>query len=196
MNINVSKFHKHNIADTCSIWNILSSKKAYEAARHVNVKFYCTYYVIYECLYKERTKIKVEDTELRSRLHTARENTDFQSFPLDISDLQLIEILEKRKRLGRGELSSIALAIKTGQAFLTDDQKARILANEVEHGPTVQTVPHLIGWLFFEGYLLDGDKDIIIDQHKEMNGILERYFNEVYYEALRCRLYTQQATKS
>ena len=39
------------------------------------------------------------------------------------ADLQAIKILESRKRLGKGELSPIALAMKVRQAVITDDMK-------------------------------------------------------------------------
>ena len=77
-------------------------------------------------------------------------------------------LLERRKRLGKGELSSIALAMKTNQAFMTDDQKARKLGKEVIGNDKVQTTPHLLGWLFFEGKLLDVDKEDIVAEHKQL----------------------------
>ena len=52
----------------------------------------------------------------------------------------------------------------------------------------VQTTPHLFGWLFFEGKLMDADKRTVIDQHKEVGRPLERYFEEMYGTALRYRL--------
>lgn len=35
----------------------------------------------------------------------------------------MVEALENRKKLGKGELSSSAFAMKIGQAVITDDQK-------------------------------------------------------------------------
>jgi hypothetical protein len=93
--------------------------------------------------------------------------------------LHEVEILEKRKRLGKGELSSIAFAKRTGQAFMTDDQKARRLALEVIPG-LVQTTPHLLGWLLFEGTLEDSDKTIVIAEHEELQLPLRKYFEETY----------------
>jgi len=186
--IDVTKFSKHNIIDTCAIWNVLSSVELYRATMRASINFYCSEFVIYECLYRHRTTNKEEDKKLQQILLEERKKDLFLSFKLDIEDLQLVNILQTRKKLGLGEISSIALAIKTKQAFLTDDQRARKLAMSVQEGTIVQTVPQMFGWLFFVGILIDGDKDVIITQHQEMNGILTKYFIQTYMEACRCRL--------
>lgn len=190
-----SSFHKHNIVDTCSVWNVLSSLLLYARAKSAGVVFICTRFVIYECLFKPRRQTTSCERELRERLRTAQSNNDFRSYQLDIDDLQTVEILKRRKQLGMGELSSLALALKTRQALLTDDQKARALSREVikeleeniPNHPGHQTTPHLAGWLFFSGQLSDGDKEILIQQHKAMDRPLARYFCEMYTEAMRCR---------
>ncbi len=190
-----SSFHKHNIADTCSVWNVLSSLLLYTRAKAAGVVFICTKFVIYECLFKPRRQTTEREAELQKRLRTAQSKDDFRAYQLDIDDLQTIEILKRRKQLGMGELSSLALALKTRQALLTDDQKARKLAGEVikdiketvPNHPGHQTTPHLVGWLFFSGHLGDSDREIVIQQHKAMCRPLERYFQEMYIEALRCK---------
>ena len=187
MAIDPSRFHLHNIIDTCGVWNVLSSVTLYRRARTGGVNFICTGFVIYECLFKPRKSNDSCDLELCSRLRAARQAADFKTYPLDIADLQTIEILENRKRLGKGELSSLAFALRTGQAFLTDDQKARKLAREVMRASVTQTTPHLVGWLFFTHQLVDGEKDVIIKEHEEMNRHLSKYFEEMYLEACRCR---------
>ncbi len=100
-----------------------------------------------------------------------------------------MEILERRKKLGKGELSSIAFAKGTGQAFLTDDQKARKLALEVLPGQ-VQTTPHLFGWLLFEGTLNDSDSASVIAEHEQVNLPLGQYFKEIYETVQRYRSYS------
>lgn len=188
MAIDTSSFHLHNITDTCGVWNVLSSRTLYTRARNAGVNFICTGFVVYECLFKPRKATDPCDVELCSRLRMAQRDSDFKSYPLDIADLQTIEILENRKRLGKGELSSIAFALKTRQAFLTDDQRARKLAREVMRSSITQTTPHLLGWLFFTGQLVDGEKDTVIKEHQEMNRPLSKYFEEMYLESCRCRL--------
>lgn len=192
MAIDPSSFLPNNITDTCAVWNVLSSRILYSAARVSGVVFVCSGFVIYECLYKWRKVATHQDEELKSRLRVARLEPSFASHPLEIEDLQMISLLENRKRMGKGELSSIAFAVKTGQAFLTDDQKARKLVQELNTGFPIQTTPHLFAWLFFIMRLFDSDKDKIITEHAEMGRPLSKYFEEMYSEACRCRLMHSQ----
>lgn len=197
MSIDPSSFHLNNITDTCAVWNVLSSRMLYGRAREAGVVFVCTRFVQYECLFKARKTHSASDHELQERLRAAQRDSAFATYPLDIAELQTIGLLENRKRLGKGELSSIAFALKTRQAFLTDDQKARKLAREVLTESPIQTTPHLVGWLFFTRRLTDSDKDVVMDEHEKMGRTLATYFEDMYLEACRCRLLAQQgaATK-
>ena len=186
MRINVSEFHQYNITDTCAVWNVLSSCLLYSTARSAGCLFSITKFVHYECLHKPR-KPSAHGPILQQRLQQQQIKGAFQSYSLTINDLQDVGMLESRKKLSKGELSSIALARKFGQAFLTDDQKARKLAEGLMHN-MVQTTPHLLGWLFFNGRLTDGDKRTIIDEHVALSGQLFPYFESVYHESLRCQL--------
>lgn len=125
---------------------------------------------------------------MQELLHTEVAKGKFQSHHISIEDLQDIEVLENRKRLSKGELSSIVFSKKIRQAFLTDDQGARKLAEKMLEKSMVQTTPQLFGWLFYSGYLSDGDKDKIISDHKEFNRPLSQYFNEMYLKALELKL--------
>lgn len=187
MTIDPSNFYLYNVADTCSIWNILSSNILYTAASSAGCSLCFTHFVYYECLYKPRKFISTEEEELRERLRDKINNGHISSYPIDIEDLQEIAILEKRKNLSKGELSSIAFAKKTRLAFLTDDQGARKLANQVIDSKMVQTIPHPFGWLFFTRRLNDKDKAIIINEHKRFKRPLSPYFEEIYKTAIRYR---------
>jgi hypothetical protein len=191
MAIDPSQFHVLNVTDTCSLWNILSSKRMYLAARQASCSFCCTSFVLYECLHKQRKVTLPEDIELKSRLQSELDNKNIVSYSLDVADLQDVAVLESRQRLSKGELSSIVFAYKTRQAFLTDDQKARRLAATMLVSQMIQTTPHLFGWLFFTCMLADGDKDHIIAEHEQFNRPLKEYFEQMYLEALRCRLMAQ-----
>ena len=188
MSLDFSRFHKLNVTDTCAVWNILSSRILYARAKEASVEFCCTRFVIYESLLKPRKRPKASDHELQERLQKARANGDFGDHDLSIDDLQDIGLLKNRKRLGKGELSSIAFAQKTRQAFMTDDQKARKLADEVmtEHG--CQTTPHLFGWLFFSMQLTDADKHQVIGDLKDMGSCLCPHMEDAYNLALQFRL--------
>lgn len=184
---NPSKFHKINVVDSCAIWNIISTQLLRTTAYSAGCSFCCTDFVYYECLYKPRTKVKPEDIALQVLLRQEMKSGKFKNYHLDIEDLQEIDVLQKRKNLGKGELASIAFARKTHQAFLTDDRGARNLAEEVLTHHRVQTTAHLLGWLFFESFLSDGDLNQIIDEHKKYNGKLEKYFIVMYERALDFR---------
>jgi hypothetical protein len=188
MAIDITKFTLLNVIDTCSVWNLLSSKVLYQAARSARCNFCCTGFVIYECLFKPR-KDQQSKKELQERLIKEQNNGNFKSHHISIEDLQEIDILERRKHLSKGELSSIVFAKRTCQAFLTDDQGARILAANVIDCTLVQTTPHLFGWLYYTGFLGDSDKDIIINEHEKFEGRpLSKYFNDAYMKALAVKL--------
>jgi len=185
MNIDITKFEKLNIIDTCSIDNLLSSETLYRAALGANCIFCYTKFVEYEMLYKTRTKVNENSLKLQDKLKAETISKKFECHSLSIDDLQEIEILEKRKKLGGGELSSIAFAKKINQCFMTDDSKARKLGQSVLGPDRVQTTPHLLGWLFYIRDLIDGDFSSIITEHKSFSRPLSDYFEEAYHESLR-----------
>lgn len=182
-----SSFHLLNVVDSCAVWNIISSNLLKNTAYSAGCNFCCTDFVYYECLHKPRKQIKPEDSVLKERLQKEIGGGKFKNYHLDIEDLQEVEILEKRKNLGKGELASIVFAKKTRQAFLTDDKGARNLAEEVMHQKLVQTTAHLLGWLFFANFLGDYDYKIIVNEHREQNGSLEKHFQVMYHRALDFR---------
>jgi predicted nucleic acid-binding protein len=134
-----------------------------------------------------------EELELQKRLLAEREyRKQFKDYHLEIEDLQEVEVLEKRRNLGKGELTSMIFAKKTRQAFLTDDKKAREIAEQVITDGKVQTTPHLLGWLFYQNILIDSDKAAIIEEHskfrKEKRGNLSKFFNNMYKRAYEYQL--------
>ncbi|MBO9682803.1 MAG: hypothetical protein J7502_09095 [Flavisolibacter sp.] len=190
MTSDITKLFLLNVVDSCSVWNILSSSIIYQSSIQAGCYYALTNYVSYECLYKKR-KWKSEGAII-SKLEKEIKAKRFTNCDITIDDLQEIAILENRKNLGKGELSSIVFAKKTGQAFLTDDKKARALAKEVLGSELVQTTPHLVGFCFYKRYLLDSDFNALIAEHKASLisgwGDLSRFFQDVYEESLRIRL--------
>ena len=193
--LNPAQFHPYNVVDACSIWNILSSKTLYRSAISASSKcfFCCTMFVHYECLIRPRNNESESEKKLRRRLlNEKKKGVQFTDHFLDIEDLQEVEILENRKKLGKGELSSIIFAKKTRQAFMTDDQGARKLAESILDNSMIQTTPHLLGWLFYTNILIDSDKDGIIEEHSEFRttqwGNLSKFFEKMYNRALEYRL--------
>ncbi len=193
MAIDPSSFYLVNVVDTCAVWNVLRSNLLYNAAVLANCEFAITTFVNYECLQKPRRESKSSDLELVARLRMEKTKGRFNVYSCDLDDLQVMELLENRKRLGRGEISSIAFAMRTGQAILTDDQKARRLASQAGHR-AVQTTPHLFSWLIFTRRLGDSDKDVVITEHRDLDGVLEKYFEEAYSLALQYRLISSKGS--
>jgi hypothetical protein len=185
--IDPSKFHLINVADTCAVWNVLSSTRLYGAAKEAGCDFCITSFVQYECLIKPRKQPMTADIELMRRLKAEQSRGCFAACSCDIGDLQTVGALESRKRLGKGELSSIAFAMKIGQAVITDDQKARKLAESSGHKLT-QTTPHLFAWLIFKRRLDDSDRKTVIGQHQALDGSLTPHFEKAYAMALQCKL--------
>jgi hypothetical protein len=193
----LSKFERLNVADTCSLWNVLGSRLLREAARSAGVSLCITEFVRYECLHKPG-RFRPERTELQSRLRHEMTSGAVGSYSLEVEDLQELSVLESRRRLSKGELSSVVLAKKTRQAVMTDDRKARKLAISVLPSDRVQTTAHLFGWLYFCGRLLDGDRITVEVQLAEVGRSLAPHFENAYLEALRCKLMAkaEQITES
>lgn len=194
--IDITHFSKENVLDTCSAWNILSSNFLLSVSQQAGCIFYLTAYVLYECLYKPRKDPNAKELELQRRLKRLLQLKKITKYNIDIEDLQDIEILEKRRKLGKGELSSMVLAKKFYKSFLTDDQKARVLAKTILDRKDIQTTPHLFGWLVYIEYIGDVDKDIIINEHNELNRPLEKYLKSIFNHALQCRLIPSSGKES
>ncbi len=185
MSADPSKFHPINVTDTCSVWNVLSSNTLYLAARGAGCSFCITRFVQYELLDKPRKTEHAADNELKNRLRVEQAAGRFETHPCTIDDLLAVGVLEERKRLGKGELSSIAFALKINQGFLSDDQKAVTLA--VQRGVVAaQTVPHLLSWLMFTHYLTDADAHAVVGEHKALNRSLENQLHDARETALLC----------
>ena len=188
MSVDPSAFIAVNVTDTCSVWNLLSSRLLFARAVLSRCHFCCTNFVQYECLYKTRKSYSPEERELRARLQREQAQGQFRPVSIEIADLQQVATMQTVRRVSFGELSSIAFAKRTGQAFLTDDQKARTVAHENLASQHVQTTPHLFGWLVFTGVLSDGDVEQVIAEHSAMKRPLGRYFKEMRERAAERRL--------
>ena len=193
MTIDPRTFHLLNVADTCAIWNLLSSVVFYSAANTVGCTFCCTEFVRYECLYKMRTKTPTsKEIELKERF-IQEQKKRIKSYSISIEDLQTIEVLSNRTKVSKGELSTIVFAKKTQQAFLSDDKQAIRLARSELDNAKVQTTPHLLSFLFYNGHLLDHDKDVIMNEHKSFErGGMRIHYENAYLLALKYRLYPEK----
>src|SRR5262245_60758971 len=98
------------LADSCSVQNILSSDTLHADCLGHEFHFAMTKYCLYECLDKPRKVNKQGDVTIRARLREARSKGYFQAHELSVEDLQEAAVLRLRRRVGAGELSTIALA--------------------------------------------------------------------------------------
>lgn len=188
VSVDVREFHPVNITDTCSVWNLLSSEFLYQTAVGNGCYFGCTQYVLYECLIKARATPTSEDEQLQERLRKEQTRGQFTECFLTLDDLNDPDIVKYRSRLDRGELSTLAFAKKSGQAFLSDDQKARGIVATIIDRHKVQTIPHLLGWLFFTEKLSDTDLEPILAEHERMRRPLKKHFEKIYLHACEARL--------
>ena len=188
MAIDPTKFNTIALADTCSVWNVLSARKLYQASYSAKVHFCITPMVLYECLHRPRSTMTAEKSELISRLEKARKNGQFPLQVCDLDDLaELVRVAPKG--LGSGELSCIATVYRIRSiAFMTDERQARHYAS-TKLGLEVETTPRLYAWLHYYQHLGAGDHDDIIREHEiyEVRP-LTKFFKQAYEEAMRCRL--------
>lgn len=192
---NPSQFRLGNVADTCSIWNLLASRVLHSAAKSASVSFCCTQFVRYECLHKPG-QVRPERIQLQERLKMEVNNQSIKCCDIDLEDLQDVVVLERRKKLSKGELSSMIFAKKTAQAFMTDDIKASKLAGHIMPLDQIQSTPHLMSWLYFSGRLQDSDKDKIVAELQQLGRNLQPHIDKAYVEGLRCRLMAEAAPQA
>jgi vesicle coat complex subunit len=134
---------KVNVIDTCSIWNMISSDLLFSRSITRGCAYACTEYVKYESLLKPRKNKSTYDTAFQDKLSSYLSNNSIKVCSLSIDDLLDVQLLENRRKLGMGELSSIAFARKIEHAFLTDDMKAKKLAIEVLGGTSISAAGSL-----------------------------------------------------
>lgn len=188
MNIDITKINKFSVIDTCSIQNILSSNTLHTAIINSGFSFCVTKFVEYEMLYKQSSTQSNEEDTIKNIYRQEVSKGKYECHNLSIEDLQEIEILESRKKLGKGELSIIAFAKKINHGIMTDDQAARKLGESVLGKNKIQTTPQLLGWLFYNRILIDSELEPIIQEHISKKRPLEPYFRKVYLESLRIRM--------
>jgi hypothetical protein len=194
--VDIRAFAPTNAIDTCAIWNLFSSARLVSAALGRQRWFVVADYVRYEALERPRTNPDIAELELQAKFRDRlQKNQGFSSQSVSLEDLQAVAGIPAIGRLGGGEIAALALARKMRIGFMTDDQKARAKASDVDVGPA-HTTPHLLGWLIYDGALSDGDVGTVIAEHEacmpKKNGQLTRFFRTVYEEACRCRLARDQ----
>jgi hypothetical protein len=192
INVDVRTFAPISAIDTCSIWNLLSSPLLLATALRKGRSFAVAGYVRHEALEKPRTKPTAAELAMQGEFKRRLSNGQgFTEVPMALADLQAVATLPESRKLGSGEIAALALARTLRSAILTEDRGARKAAPRAGVGQA-QTTPQLLGWLFYEGELTDGDVTVIISQHEERveenRGRLTAYLRRIHVEACRCRL--------
>lgn len=179
------------VTDTCSVWNVLSSRKLFRSTRASNRFFLITPVVLYECHRITKKQSRPEATELLKRFQEARAGGVFAEQTCEIEDL-LVVARNASTRLSSGELSCMAVAYRLRTvAFMTDDRLARRHA-EQQLQLVVVTTPKLYAWLHYHRHLSDGDHPDVIREHEQNERRpLSQFLNEAYEAALQCRLIDQ-----
>ena len=190
----VSKFRLLNVGDTCSLWNLLASPLLYVTARAAGMRVCCTNFVIYECLHK-RSRHWPERLELQKRLKGKLADGSITAHPIELEDLQQVEVLRNRKKLSVGELSVLVFAGKTQQAMLTDDKGAQKLALTHLTSDAIQSIPHLVAWLYFWSLLGDSDVAQVKAELTALARNLDPHFDKFYFEAQQCRAVAAQGAR-
>lgn len=178
------------VSDTCSVWNVLSSRRLFRSAKAANRHFVITPVVLYECQRITKRRSSSERTELLVRFNAARSEGMFAAQGCEIEDLLAVS-RSVPVALSSGELSCMAVAHKIRTALLTDDRQARRYAEEILQ-LIVVTTPKLYAWLHYHRYLLDSDHADVVREHEQYERRpLSRFLHEAYEVALQYRLMDQ-----
>lgn len=194
MNIpfDVSIYYEYNYIDTCSIWNTLCSELLFNKIKQKISNFFVSKFVIYECLYKKRRQENKMDKRLQIKFRSEKDRGYFIPHPIEISDLQQIEILRNRNKLGYGEISSIILAQKTKQAFTSDDRNARKLAEKAINPKKIQRTAHLIGWLYFQELINEKEMKLIFNDINNSRKFIKKQFLDNIIREVKINKRTQK----
>lgn len=134
--------------------------------------------VQYECLRKSTTN--AAHLNLRKRLEDAISDGRVGVYGVDLEDVQQIDLLLHRHRLGRGELSCIAFAKRTGISVLVDERRGTKLARQVLGADNrAQGTPRLLGWLLFMNHLGLESVDAVIEEHVSAGRPLAHWYREM-----------------
>lgn len=191
MSFDPKNFSPVSVVDTCSVWNMLSSKRLHQAAMQAKRHFCITPVVLYECLQKPRPNKTKEQSELMERLQKERKEGGFPIQECSLQDL-LNVTKNASKKLGSGELSCLAVAYKIRSIAVMTDEKLAKKHAEKNLNLKVETTPRLYGYLHYHLHLSDADHDFVINEHERFEKRpLTEFFNKARDEAMRCRCMTQ-----
>ena len=194
MSIDPRNFHHPVVVDTCAVWNMLSARKFFSAVVAARIGLLITQMVQYECVQKPRKSISEEQQELIRRFTAAQADGVLPMQECALDDLFRVA-RQAPRALSSGELSCIAVALRSGAfGFMTDEKKAR--AHALSLGIPVETTPRLYAWLHFHRHLGDGDHQPIIDEHERHEKRPLTPFLQMAYEAALMAIQAERAAAS
>jgi hypothetical protein len=126
--------------------------------------------------------------ELRRKLTAAISNQQIRVHSISLEDLLEVELLENRRKLGRGELTTIAFAKTTRQSAFSDDKRARSLATAVLGPARAQWTAQLLGWLCYNGRLVDHECKAVEGELAAYGRSMSPHLENAYRSALHAKL--------
>lgn len=191
--MNSDKFISVNVTDTCAVWHLVGSPTLFTSAVGAKLSFIITPTVDYECFTKQGVRpVSVVRLRLREHLRAHLNAGRVSTMSVSIESLQATILAAKEKgltkRLGRGELSCVALARDLGHAAVLTDNKREFRVIEPLVDGRLQKTPQLLGWLYMTDRLSDGDVDLVIQQHEQADGHLGKWLRVAHRTACEKRL--------
>jgi len=150
-----TKFARGNTADSCALWNLFSSPSFYASSRAAGCYYCITRFVQYELFTKQSTGKGQDYSRLKLGLNNEISAGSITLANIEINDLQDAQVLARSRHNSMGEISSMLFARKSRLAFLSDDGWAMKFATALRDAPTVQSTPHLVGWLVYQNALTE-----------------------------------------
>ncbi|MBF0602460.1 MAG: hypothetical protein HQL07_02060 [Nitrospirae bacterium] len=187
----VTTFPLASTIDTCSIWFMLASHTLTRAAKAKNLNFIVSGFVRYESLESYHPAPGTPQHRMQDIFRSLLEKGDqFSQHELNVNDLREVARLNGIKHLGKGELTSIVLAMKMRLGFMTDDKGGKKLARSLSHQIEVRTTPLLLGWLVYTGAMGDSEASNAIKEHDAVHGSngLKSYLQNCYDSGMHYRL--------
>ena len=188
-----------NVTDTCAIWNLVGTATLFRTALRQRLSFVITNTVFYECFLKSRGKTpSTVHRKLRVRLRQHLQQGEVRQVDATIDDLQEVMSIARYRgvgtRLGYGEISCIAVARRLRQAVLTDNKRDFRAIGGLIDG-LMQTTPRLLGWLYLEEQLTDGDVEEIMAEHNHCGGEMAKAYELAHCEACERLLVRRDPTR-
>lgn len=161
MKYNYSKFHFCHAIDSCSIENILASRKLLSKAKEHGCNFAITDRIYKECLHSNENCI----LNLLLGENPLLKKIDITTDDIEAFDNHLDSLGINHRSLHSGEFSLLALSYKIDKlGFFSDDEPAYNLAKKIFDISKVCSTDHFCGYLFYNDFIFDWEIDQIFNE--------------------------------